>query len=85
MRSADMRCSPLWTIIRRKFFLRKRLTPPPPDRAKSLLEFWFGPPGDPDREQHRPIWFKSTEQFDAALRREFLADYEAAAAGTLQS
>ncbi len=68
-----------------KFFLRKRLTAAPPDRAKSLLDFWFGPPGDPDREQHRPIWFKSTDEFDAALRREFLADYELAAAGTLQS
>jgi uncharacterized protein (DUF924 family) len=49
------------------------------------LDFWFGPPGDPGREQHREIWFKSTDEFDAALRREFLADYEAAAAGTLQS
>ena len=68
-----------------KFFLRKRLTAAPPDRAKSLLDFWFGPPGDHDREQHRPIWFKSTGEFDTALRREFLADYELAAAGKLQS
>ena len=68
-----------------KFFLRKRLTAPPPARAKSLLDFWFGPEGDPDRERHREIWFKSTEEFDAALRREFLADYEAAAAGALRS
>jgi uncharacterized protein (DUF924 family)/GNAT superfamily N-acetyltransferase len=68
-----------------KFFLRKRLTAPPPDRAKSLLDFWFGPEGDPDRERHRPIWFKSTEEFDTALRRDFLADYEAAAAGALRS
>jgi uncharacterized protein (DUF924 family) len=68
-----------------KFFLRKRLTAPPPDRAKSLLDFWFGPERDPAREQHRPIWFKSTDEYDAALRREFLADYEAAAAGMLQS
>jgi uncharacterized protein (DUF924 family) len=56
-----------------------------PDRATALLDFWFGPPGDPGREQHREIWFKSTDEFDAALRRGFLADYEAAAAGTLQS
>jgi uncharacterized protein (DUF924 family) len=55
-----------------------------PDRATALLNFWFGPPGDPEREHHRPIWFKSTDEFDAALRREFLADYESAAAGTLQ-
>jgi uncharacterized protein (DUF924 family) len=52
-----------------------------PDRAMALLDFWFGLPGDPGREQHREIWFKSTHEFDAALRQEFLADYEAAAAG----
>ena len=68
-----------------KFFLRKRLMPLTPDRAKSLLDFWFGPEADPDREQPRPIWFKSTDEFDAALRREFLADSEAAAGGSLRS
>jgi uncharacterized protein (DUF924 family) len=56
-----------------------------PDRAKALLDFWFGPEGEPAREQHREIWFRATEEFDAALRREFLADYEAAAAGRLRS
>jgi uncharacterized protein (DUF924 family) len=56
-----------------------------PERAQTLLDFWFGPPGDPERERHREIWFRSTEEFDAALRREFLADYEAAAAGELGS
>ncbi len=54
-----------------------------PDRARALLDFWFGPPADPGREQHREIWFRSNVEFDAALRREFLADYEAAAAGML--
>jgi uncharacterized protein (DUF924 family) len=56
-----------------------------PDRAAALLDFWFGPPGDPGREQHCAIWFKATDEFDAALHREFLADYEAAAKGTLTS
>jgi len=56
-----------------------------PDRAKALLDFWFGPEGDPARDQHREIWFRASEEFDAALRREFLADYEAAAVGTLRS
>ena len=55
------------------------------NRATALLDFWFGPEGDPKREQHREIWFKATEEFDAALRREFLSDYEAAAAGALRS
>ncbi len=52
-----------------------------PVRATALLDFWFGPPGDPGREQHREIWFRSTADFDAALRREFLADHETAAGG----
>jgi uncharacterized protein (DUF924 family) len=56
-----------------------------PDRARALLDAWFGPPGDPDRERQRQIWFKSTAEFDASLRQVFLADYEAAAAGELYS
>ncbi len=54
-----------------------------PDRARMLLDFWFGPAGDPDRERHREVWFKSTEAFDNELRREFLGDCEAAADGGL--
>jgi uncharacterized protein (DUF924 family) len=56
-----------------------------PDRARALIDFWFGGAGDPERERHRDIWFKGTEEFDAALRREFLADYETGAAGGLGS
>jgi uncharacterized protein (DUF924 family) len=55
-----------------------------PDRAKALLDAWFGPRGDPDRERQRGIWFKSTPEFDASLRDTFLADYEAGAAGQLR-
>ncbi len=57
----------------------------PPDRAAALLDAWFGSADDPEREKHREIWFKSTADFDAALRRDFLADYETAAAGALAS
>jgi uncharacterized protein (DUF924 family) len=56
-----------------------------PDRATALLDAWFRPPGDPDRERQREIWFKSTAEFDASLRDAFLTDYEAAAAGKLGS
>ena len=56
-----------------------------PDRAQALLDAWFGPPDDPAREQQREIWFKSTAEFDDALRDAFLADYEAAAAGALRA
>jgi uncharacterized protein (DUF924 family) len=54
-----------------------------PERVQVLLDFWFGPPGDPEREQHRQIWFKSTPEHDDRLRDLFLADYERAAAGAL--
>jgi uncharacterized protein (DUF924 family) len=53
------------------------------ERAQAMLDFWFGAPGDPGREQHRPIWFNGPPEFDAEVRRHFLADYEAAAAGHL--
>jgi uncharacterized protein (DUF924 family) len=56
-----------------------------PERAQALLDAWFGPPGDPAREQHREIWFKTTAEFDAALRDAFLADLEAGAVGELRS
>ena len=55
-----------------------------PDRARALLDAWFGPPSDPDRERHREIWFKGTAEFDNALRHTFLADLEAGAAGELR-
>jgi uncharacterized protein (DUF924 family) len=58
---------------------------PLPERARALLDFWFGLPGDPEREDHRPIWFKSTPEHDAQLRELFLADYERAAAGALDA
>jgi uncharacterized protein (DUF924 family) len=54
-----------------------------PERAQALLDFWFGPPSDPEHENHRQIWFKSTPEYDARLRDLFLADYEQAAAGAL--
>jgi uncharacterized protein (DUF924 family)/GNAT superfamily N-acetyltransferase len=68
-----------------KFFLRKPLPARLPERARKLIDFWFGPEGDPEREGHRAIWFKSTDEFDDAIRREFLADHEKAAAGLLGS
>ncbi len=54
-----------------------------PDRARALFDFWFGPPDDPDRLHHRQIWFRSTPEFDAAVRTGFAADHDAAVAGTL--
>ena len=56
-----------------------------PERAQAMLDFWFGPPGDPERENHRQIWFKSTPEHDDKLSLLFLADYERAAAGALDA
>ncbi len=57
--------------------------PPRPDRAQALLDFWFGPPGDPEREQRRQIWFRGPADFDDTVRLHFAADHDAAAAGAL--
>jgi uncharacterized protein (DUF924 family) len=56
-----------------------------PARAQILLDFWFGPPGDPEREIHRQIWFRSTPEHDDTLRRRFLAEHERAASGALEA
>ena len=56
---------------------------PLPVRARALLDFWFGAPSDPAREQHRPIWFNGPPEFDEEIRQQFLDDYEAAAANQL--
>jgi uncharacterized protein (DUF924 family) len=50
------------------------------ERARALLDFWFGAPGDPHCDRRRPIWFKATPEFDALCER-FAADQRRAAAG----
>jgi uncharacterized protein (DUF924 family) len=54
-----------------------------PERARVWLDFWFGPPGDPERYHHKQIWFRSTSALDRAVRTGFAADYDAAVAGAL--
>jgi uncharacterized protein (DUF924 family) len=49
--------------------------------ATALIDFWFGPPGTPDRFKQRAVWFKADAAFDAALRQRFLALERRAAAG----
>ena len=56
-----------------------------PERAQAVLDFWFGLPGDPERENPRQIWFRSTPEHDDRLRDLFLADYERAASGALEA
>ncbi len=56
-----------------------------PERAQALIDFWFGPPGDPARQQHRQLWFRSPPEHDEQLRQLFLADYQRAATGALET
>ena len=51
--------------------------------VEAILDFWFCPPGSPERDRPRPIWFEATAAFDEALRQRFLRDYEHAHAGAL--
>ncbi len=55
-----------------------------PERATALLDFWFGPLDDLQRLHHRQIWFRSTPEFDAAVRQGFAADHDQAVAGGLR-
>jgi uncharacterized protein (DUF924 family) len=54
-------------------------------RVEAILDFWFGPPGSPERDRSRPIWFEATAAFDEALRQRFLGDHERAHAGALEA
>ncbi len=44
---------------------------------REILEFWFN-------EQARPMWFNSTPEFDAEVRRKFEDTYQAGKAGQLE-
>ena len=44
--------------------------------AQQLITFWFS-------ERVRPLWFNATPEFDAELREDYLATYQAALNGEL--
>ncbi len=52
-------------------------------RIDDILDFWFGRPGDAGYGGKREIWFEKNDDFDAAIRENFMADYQAAEAGQL--
>jgi uncharacterized protein (DUF924 family) len=54
-----------------------------PKRARAWLDFWFGSPGVPERYHHGQFWFRSTPDFDKAVRSGFAADHDAAVSGAL--
>ncbi len=47
-------------------------------RIDDILDFWFGRHGE-----KREVCFEKNDDFDAAIRDRFMADYEAARAGEL--
>lgn len=40
--------------------------------ATALIDYWFGPPGSPERFKQRAVWFKVDPRFDGELRTRFL-------------
>ena len=54
---------------------------------REVLDFWFGPPGSPERGYRRDCWFAKQKaecsDFDDEIRARFLATHEAAARGDL--
>jgi uncharacterized protein (DUF924 family) len=56
---------------------------PLPISAQAFFDFWFGAPDHPECFHHKQIWFRSTEEFDAAVNANFAADHELAISGAL--
>ena len=52
-------------------------------QAKTILDFWFGHPNDPNYGKIQPFWFEKQPDFDAKVRDLFLEDYQQAVAGYL--
>ncbi len=55
---------------------------------REVIDFWFAPPGSPERGSERPIWWRqdanvAPDDFDALIREQFMVTYEAALAGGL--
>jgi uncharacterized protein (DUF924 family) len=52
--------------------------------AQAVMDFWFGPPGDPQRDVPRKAWFEKNDAFDAQIRERFGSLIERALRGELQ-
>ncbi len=55
----------------------------PPAEAQTILDFWFGQPGDRDPGGYRALWFQVDAAFDRAVGVTCAAWHDAAAAGRL--
>ena len=52
---------------------------------ETVLDFWFGAHGSPERGKSRAMWFKKDEAFDAGLHAKFGVLHTEARAGQLQA
>jgi len=55
------------------------------DRYDAILDFWFGPKGDPVHGTQREEWFKKEPHFDAQILTEHCEDHEKALDGYFDS
>ena len=54
-----------------------------PTAARAVLDFWFGPPDDPDHTRSRAMWFRKDADFDRHIAQRFGPLIEQALAGDL--
>lgn len=52
---------------------------------REVLDFWFGPPGSPERGRPRKAWFEKSDAFDALARDRFISTHAAAHSGALDA
>ncbi|AGW89337.1 MULTISPECIES: DUF924 family protein [Cupriavidus] len=57
------------------------MTAPLPEAARRVLDFWFDTPGSAGWNTARRPWFTKSDEYDAEIRRQFLADWQAAHEG----
>lgn len=53
--------------------------------VSAVLDFWFAPPGDPEHNRTRAVWFKKDDAFDAQIRERFGMLIESALSGALDT
>ena len=56
-----------------------------PAAARAVLDFWFGPPDDPEHLNSRKPWFVKDPAFDALIAQRFGATLEQALNGALDA
>ncbi|MBD2690445.1 DUF924 family protein [Anabaena catenula] len=52
-------------------------------KAKTILEFWFGHPDEPNYGKPQKFWFSKQPDVDEEIRTRFIEDYQKAATGYL--